>query len=72
MIDTSTSSSSTIGDRWIEFGMDKYKEDSKGSVAKISSLRVSSRGSTISGSAAWSTYAYRSIHFSAYPTHTDV
>jgi len=48
MIDTSTSSSSTMGDRWTELGMDRHREDSRGSVANISSLRVSSSGSTIS------------------------
>jgi len=57
-IDTSTSSSSTMGDRWFELGMDRYREDSRGSVANMSSLRVSSRGSTISGSAAWLTWVH--------------
>jgi hypothetical protein len=54
VIDTSTSSSSTTGDRWFELGMDRYREDRRGSVANMSSLRVSSRGSAISGSVAWS------------------
>lgn len=47
-IPTSTSSSSTSGEYWKEFGIERYNDDSRGSVAKTSSLRVSSNGSTIS------------------------
>lgn len=73
VIDTSTSSSSTIGDRWFELGMDRYREDNKGSVANMNSLRVSSRGSAISGSRVRSTWEHsRGIHSDAYPIRMDV
>ena len=45
---TSISSSSTRGEYLEEPGIDSCNEESIGSVANISSVRVSSRGSTIS------------------------
>ena len=45
---TSISSSSTRGEYLEEPGIDNCSEESIGSVANISSVRVSSRGSTIS------------------------
>lgn len=45
---TSTSSSSTRGEYCNEPGMDSCREDRTGSVANMSSFRVSSSGSTIS------------------------
>jgi hypothetical protein len=45
---TSTSSNSTRVDRLPESGIDSSNDDNTGSVAKTSSLRVSSKGSTIS------------------------
>ena len=48
--------------------MDRYREDIRGSVANMSSLRVSSRGSTISGSAAWLTWLYYKPFI---PAHTQ-
>lgn len=61
-----------MGDRWLELGMDREREDNRCSVANISSLRVSSRGSTTSEGGAWSAWMYESIYSSAYPIYMDV
>ena len=47
-IDTSTSSNSTAAEDREDIGIESKSDDSRGSVAKTSSARVSSIGSTIS------------------------
>lgn len=56
---TSTSSSSTRGENRLDPGIDSSREESRGSVANINSLLVSSKGSTISGEKRHKIFAFR-------------